>query len=724
MRTYAYGYPRIGANREYKKSVESFFQGKIGEVQLQTALDELQRSILTTYEGRVDSFPVGEMTRYDAMLDTAIMFGVYRPENTTEYYELCRGSNALPMTKWFNTNYHYLVPDLSQIEPEELSVYWNKPKETALEFGLGIPSVIGPVTFLRLCRGVSEDRFEPMLMALAENYRKMLVSLSEIHIDEPGFVLDTDKKSVEKIKKAYDIIGDTACRINLMTYYESVDFLPELYDLPISSLGLDFVHGKANLKQIRKHGFPSDKILIAGIVDGRNVWRSNILDKVNLLDELYEEVEHLSISNAAPLYHLPVTTAGEKLPVELLEKLAFAEQKLEELETIASLHDENKEPEPANLSSYGVNKDVQKRVQGLTESDFSRSLPYKERVQMQKKVLNLPPFPTTTIGSFPQTAEIRKQRAAFRKGEITDKDYKAFIDQQINSLLKFQQEVGLDIFVHGEFERTDMVEYFAEKLQGIATTSNGWILSYGTRGYRPPIIFGDVHRPEPMTLREISYAQNNSPKPVKGMLTGPATIISWSFVREDISQEQVAYQIALSLKDEIEDYERAGIQIAQVDEPAFREHTPIKRKDWEKYFRWAVRAFNLSTAVSAETQIHTHMCYSSFGEIIDQIAKMDFDVISIEAGRSDIAVLKDFSDISFDRQIGLGVWDIHSPAIPSSAQMEKILRASLEVFQKEQVWVNPDCGLKTRGWHETEKSLQNMVKAARTLREQEVVSSS
>ncbi|MFW5775051.1 MAG: 5-methyltetrahydropteroyltriglutamate--homocysteine S-methyltransferase [Chitinivibrionales bacterium] len=717
MRTYAYGYPRIGANREYKKSVESFFTGSIGEAQLRSALDELQRTMLTTYDGRIDSFPVGEMTRYDAMLDTAITFGIYRPENTAEYYELCRGADALPMTKWFNTNYHYLMPDLSGIEPDELTVHWNKPKETALEFGLGIPSIIGPVTFLRLSRGVDEQRFEPMLMALANNYRKVLSSLSEIHLDEPAFVLDTDKKTVELIKKAYDVIGDTSCRINLMTYYESVDFLPELYSLPVSALGLDFVHGKANLKQIRKHGFPSDKMLIAGIVDGRNVWRSNIEEKMNLLDELYEHVEHLSISNAAPLYHLPVTTAGEALPTQLLDKLAFADQRLEELQAIARLHDESSEPEPQVSSPYGVNKNVQKKIQALGEDDFVRSAPYQKRLNHQKQTLNLPRFPTTTIGSFPQTAEIRTQRAAFRKGAISDKEYKAFINDQIDQLLEFQQQLGLDVFVHGEFERTDMVEYFAEKLQGVATTTSGWILSYGTRGYRPPIIFGDVHRPEPMTLREIDYAQKRSPRPVKGMLTGPATIISWSFVREDITEEQVAYQIALSLKEEIEDYEKAGIRIAQVDEPAFREHAPIKKRNWEKYFRWAVKAFNLCTAVSPETQIHTHMCYSSFGEIIDQIARMDFDVISIEASRSDVAILKDFANIKFDRQIGLGVWDIHSPSIPSPAQMEKVLRNALEIFDQDQVWVNPDCGLKTRDWEETRQSLKHMVDAARILRE-------
>ncbi|MFW6254408.1 MAG: 5-methyltetrahydropteroyltriglutamate--homocysteine S-methyltransferase [Chitinivibrionales bacterium] len=717
MRTYAYGYPRIGANREYKKSVESFFTGTISEAQLRAALDELQRAILTTYDGRIDSFPVGEMTRYDAMLDTAIVFGIYRPENTTQYYELCRGADALPMTKWFNTNYHYLMPDLSGIEPDELSVHWNKPKETAMEFGLGIPSIIGPVTFLRLSRGVSPERFEPMLMALARNYRKMLSSLSEIHIDEPAFVLDTDKKTVSLIKKAYDIIGDTSCRINMMTYYEGVDFLPDLYDLPISALGLDFVHGKSNLRQIRKHGFPSDKMLIAGVVDGRNVWRSDIGAKMNLLDELYEHVQHLSVSNAAPLYHLPVTTAGENLPPQLLDKLAFADQRLEELETIATLHDESNEPESSTSSAYGLNKDVQKRIQSLTDADFNRSVPYPKRVERQKRVLNLPPFPTTTIGSFPQTADIRRKRAAFRRGDVSGKEYKSFINNKIDQLISFQKEVGLDVFVHGEYERTDMVEYFAEKLQGVATTSKGWILSYGTRGYRPPIVYGDVYRSEPMTLREIDYAQKHSPKPVKGMLTGPATIISWSFVREDVSQEQVAYQIALGLKDEIRDYEQAGIRIVQVDEPAFREHAPIKKRDWGKYFTWAVRAFNLATSVSPETQIHTHMCYSSFGEIIEQIARMDFDVISIEASRSDVAILKDFADISFDRQIGLGVWDIHSPSVPSSAHMEKVVRNALEVFDKSQIWVNPDCGLKTRDWEETRESLRAMVLAARSLRD-------
>jgi len=717
MKTYAYGFPRIGKNREFKKNIESFWKGEHSEQDTITALDAIQKSILDAYSG-IDLFPNAEMTAYDPMFDTAILVGLYRPKNLKEYYELCRGKNALEMTKWFNTNYHYLVPDFSQIKNPKFEANWNgtnKLEYYAKKFNKGTPYIIGPFTFLKLSKGLNKAQFKKYLSELTQTYKTILSAFKEVHIDEPAFVLELTADEIKQIKTVYKELASGKCKISLFTYYDAVDFLKDLFALPVQAIGLDFVHSDKNLKYIKAKGFPKDKTLIAGVVDGRNVWRTDIKKSVAILKELSKKTKSLVVSNAAPLFHLPITTQGEKLDPQLLQTLSFANEKLQEIKDTAKAFETGKIP-PAPKSGFGKNTAVQKRVAKLTAKDFKKKATLKDRQTIQQKLLNLPLFPTTTIGSFPQTAEVRKKRADFRSKKITEAEYESFIKGKIQELIKQQEDLDLDVLVHGEFERTDMVEFFAENLDGIATTQNGWIISYGTRGYRPPIIFGDVSRPHPMTIKEVAYAQSLTQRPVKGMLTGPVTIIAWSFVREDIPIGQVAYQIGLALQDEIKDYEKAHIKIVQLDEPAIREKAPIKRKDWPKYFDWAIKSFRLAINTDPQTQIHTHMCYSEFGEIVDKINDMDFDVISIETTRSRGDIIESFEKINFRRQIGLGVWDIHSPAVPSVDDMKAVAKRALRVIPKENFWINPDCGLKTRNWEETNLSLKNLVTLSKQLR--------
>jgi len=716
MQTYAYGFPRLGKNREYKKTIEGFWKGEHSPEQTRQALDKLQEQMLSTYEQSVDLFPVGEITGYDAMLDTAIMVGLYNPKDMKAYYELCRGKSALEMTKWFNTNYHYLVPDFSVLKNVKFKLNWNKPKEYADKFHKGIPALIGPFTFLKLSKGIPKNKFATYLTNLAGVYKDIIKDFKEIHIEEPAFVMELSAEEIKLIKKVYKILGQTKCRINLITYYDSVDFLKDLYELPVAAIGLDFVNGPENLANVKKYGFPKDKTLIAGLANGRNVWKTDISKAVGILKELSAKAQSIIVSNAAPLYHLPITLQGEDLDVALLSRLAFAEEKLKELRSICQSFQSGQVPARSSSSGFGLNGVVQNRVKALTKKDFLKSTPYSNRIKLHAKILNLPLFPTTTIGSFPQTAEVREKRADFRSGKISQEQYKEFVRGKIRELIKIQEDLGLDVLVHGEFERTDMVEFFAEKLEGIATTKKGWIISYGTRVYRAPIIYGDISRPKPMTVEEIVYAQSLTKKHVKGMLTGPVTIIAWSYVREDIPIEQVAYQLGLALQDEIHDYEKAGIKIAQIDEPAIREKAPIKRKNWKKYFDWAIKSFRLAVNTDPKTQIHTHMCYSEFGEIVKEINDMDFDVISIETTRSRGDIIKSFEKANFKRQIGLGVWDIHSPAVPNVENMKEVVKRALKVIPKENFWINPDCGLKTRNWEESLKSLKNLITLSKDLR--------
>ncbi len=730
MQTYAYGYPRLGRKREYKTLIEGFWAGKIPEAELVAGLEALEAERLETYRRFVDHFPVGEMSMYDPMLDTALMLGLYPNGGRLEdYFALARGERALELTKWFNTNYHYLVPEIPFAEgkPPAFHLAWNKPLEALGKAPDGFPYVIGPYTFLRLSKGYPPEAFGALLRALIPVYVELFRALKAagmIHVDEPAWVTDVPPDHVEGIREAYTILGREA-ELLVFTYYDSVDFLEQLYDLPVRGLGLDLLHGAENLEAIRRSGFPDDKILVAGIVDGRNVWKTDLHEAARQIEALRQWTSaEIWISNAGPLYHLPVTVEAEtRLDPALRERIAFAAERLMELRLLRVLLTEGETEETRRWNTFHHPADhwhrleVRERVRRLGPEDFSRALPYAERARLQKERLALPLFPTTTIGSFPQTEDLRRARTAYRAGKLPEAEYEALIRERIRYVIQVQEELELDVLVHGEFERSDMVEFFAERLEGFAITQHGWILSYGTRVYRPPILYGDVRRPGPMTLKEITYAQSLTAKPVKGMLTGPVTMLAWSFIREDIPAHEVAFQLALAIQDEVKDLEAAGIRVIQIDEPAFRERAPLKRRRWPEYFDWAVKAFRLASRARPETQIHTHMCYSEFNEIIEYIDALDADVISIEATRSRGEVIAAFERRRYERQIGPGVYDVHSPAVPAPESMEAIIERAIRVIPAERIWVNPDCGLKTRRWEEVIPSLRNMVTAARRLRE-------
>jgi len=648
------------------------------------------------------------------------------------------------MRKWFNTNYHYLVSDIPVSQwfgtnqfysateipkPAQFTLHWRKPLEAFQKHMQGYPYLIGPYTFLRLSRGVEIEQLPAVLEQLLPVYVEMLSELQNagaeyVHIDEPAFAMDVPESHVQAIQSAYKTLG-TQAKLLVFAYYDSIDFLRALYDTPIAGIGLDLIRGKANLSHLSQHGFPSDKILIAGVVDGQNVWKTDLAKTAEQVRQLQSQTgAEVWIANSAPLFHLPVTVAPEEqLDPALKERIAFAKERLQELRLLKQLLTGEAGEEASAWNTYQHSTDpwyssaVQERVANLQESDFQRDLPYKERVKLQRERLPLPPLPTTTIGSFPQTPEVRQMRQAYRSSKIAAEEYERFIQEQIQKVIAFQEEIGLDVLVHGEFERTDMVEFFGEKMEGIAFTQQGWLLSYGTRVYRPPIIYGDVSRPHPMTVKEITYAQSLTQKPMKGMLTGPVTIIAWSFVREDIPVEQVAYQIALAIQDEVRDLENAGIKVIQIDEAAFRELAPLKRAHWDEYFRWATRSFRLASRAKPETQLHTHMCYSEFTTVLPYIDQMDADVITIEATRSKGEVIGAFEHYNYERQIGPGVYDIHSPAIPSVESIQQIIERAVRVFPPEQFWVNPDCGLKTRKWEEVEPALRHMVQATQTMRQ-------
>ena len=718
MKSYAYGFPRLGKKREFKTLVEGYWAGKLTEEELLKGIEELNKKREEAY-AKVDGHPRGEMSLYDHMVDQAVLFGLYQAKTLPDYFELCRGKKALQMKKWFNTNYHYLVPDFSGKELSLSSLpypKWEKGAEKAY--------LIGPFTFVKLSKGVKKEEFKERVKEVARLTAQFAkeMGFKSLHLDEPALTLELSKEEWEALKEAYEELSRAGIPVNLFTYYGSVDRLKEVFELPVSGVGVDLVHdGGENLRQLRE--IETDKTLFAEVVDGRNVWRNNLFETAKVLKELSARFKTV-ITNAGPLFHLPVSLSGATLPQELLKKVAFAEEKLEELNLLKELltgrEERAKEWVEGLKSSFGRIERVRERVASLKEEDFIRKPAYPERERIQREVLNLPLFPTTTIGSFPQTEEVRRVRLLYKRGKLSQEDYDTFIRGEIAKAVQIQEELGLDVLVHGEFERSDMVEFFAEKMKGIATTGNGWVISYGTRCYRPPIIYGDVERDGQMTIKEIAFAQSLTKKPVKGMLTGPTTIIAWSFVREDLPLREVAYQIAIALKDEIADYEKEGIKIVQIDEPAIREKAPLKKREWKEYFDWAVKAFRLChSSVKPETQVHTHMCYSEFGEIMEYILQMDFDVISIEATRSRGDILEAFEKVNFDRQIGLGVWDIHSPYVPSVEEMEEIVRRALRVIPKEKFWVNPDCGLKTRRWEEVIPALRNLVKLAHKLREEQ-----
>lgn len=754
------GYPRIGANREWKKAIEGYWAGKIDEETLHRELTALRMSNLQTQRDRgIDIIPVGDFTYYDHVLDTSVMFGVipqrFKPQSgevsLANYYEIARGKKEAPaseMTKWFNTNYHYIVPELAGFSPKlahnrPLAAYREAKQELGIE---GRPVILGLFTYLKLSKGWEEDTLRGAADKLLPLYIQVLQELAEegvkwVQVDEPSLVTALSDDDLALLQSIYGAIATQVPGISIMlqTYFEALERYEEIVALPVKGIGLDFVHDKgANLANLRKSGFPKGKVLGAGVIDGRNIWRADLFKQGELLEDIIRLAgeSDVLVQPSSSLLHVPVAAGQEqKLEPALKQALSFAEEKLTELSLLAGWAadpqrqagaDQFAESRRALQDLQALparnNAKVQAATANLDQLPDNRRSPFEQRSQSQKEKWRLPFLPTTTIGSFPQTPEIRSARQKWRKGEWSKERYDEFIREQIAQWIAIQEEIGLDVLVHGEFERTDMVEFFGEKLAGFAFTSGGWVQSYGSRCVKPPVIYGDVDFVEPMTVAESVYAQSLTQKPVKGMLTGPITILNWSFVRSDLTREEVCYQIALALREEIKALESAGIEMIQVDEPALREGLPLKRKDWEGYLNWAVRAFRLSTSdVEDTTQIHTHMCYSEFQDIIDSIRAMDADVISIETSRSHGELISSFEEHTYPLGIGLGVYDIHSPRVPQVQEMTSMIDRALQVLDPELFWINPDCGLKTRRKEETVDALRNMVESARLYREKQPV---
>jgi len=725
------GFPTIGPHRELKRVVEGVWRG---EKSLDEMIKEREKLLIIRAtlqrEKNIDFIPCGDFSFYDRMLDLAVSFNCipkrFKDVRENLYFSLARGTENIPplkMVKWFNTNYHYIVPEIEKNQKLEL-----RESDVLKDFlflkkeGFScIPTIIGPFTFLKLSNteeslSVVAEKIIPLYSLLLEKLKQ--AGAEWISLEEPALVLDVTEEEIKTVEEMYKQIKYNHSII-LQTYFESVSFYDEIVNLPVGGTGLDIVNGKENINNLMKY-FPEDKLLFLGVINGRNVWKTDIKKTVNVVKRIIEKVNPsiCVLQPSTSLMFVPWSLEGEKnMPSEIKQLLAFAVEKLDELSTIKKVIVEGKIKQDTAEFTGIKRENIKNRIANLKESDFQRSLPYKERREKQQKMLNLPLFPTTTIGSFPQDKILRKTRKMYKDNLITEEEYKSFIREKISHVIGLQEGLGLDVFVHGEFERSDMVEYFGEKLEGMIPTENGWVLSYGTRCIRPPIIFGDIERTKSLTKDEIVFAQNLTEKPVKGMLTGAVTILNWSFPREDIPRYEIAYQIALALRDEIRELEENGIKIIQIDEPAFREGLPLKKEKREEYISWAVKAFRLATSgAKPETQIHTHMCYSEFGDIIEAIDALDADVISIEATRSKGEIIQAFENFKYEREIGFGVYDIHSPRIPSTDEMLKIANRALRILKKEQIWINPDCGLKTRNWKEVIPSLRNLVQAARILR--------
>jgi len=752
------GYPRIGKNRELKKALEAFWSGKITEEDLLTTAADIRRSGWEAQAGAgLDLLPINDFSFYDQVLDTIGLVGAIPARydwagdapGFDTYFAMARGRTgerdvpAMEMTKWFDTNYHYIVPELHPDTTFKLS--GTKPFEAlAAAKAAGVRGkvvLIGPLTFLLLGKSPDEsfDRLsllDKLLPVYVEIVQKLAAEGAEwIQFDEPILVEDLAGGELAALKKAYENIaavkGET--KLTVQTYFDHVGEAYEtLVNLPIDGVGLDFVRGPENLEFIAKHGFPQDKVLVAGVVDGRNIWVNDLSNAFATLTGLsgHVDTDRIHVSTSCSLLHVPYDVTRETgIDEEIRSWLAFAEQKLHEVVILAkgltqgkeAIDDElaaNKELlQAAARSPKRRNPAVQERLSNLPADADSRGIAYAERAKIQQERLHLPKLPTTTIGSFPQTGDVRAMRRKFDKGEITRAEYESFIEGQIKAVIDHQEALGIDVLVHGEPERNDMVQYFGEQLDGFAFTQHGWVQSYGSRYVRPPVIYGDVSRPKPMTVRWATYAQSLSDKPVKGMLTGPVTILNWSFVRDDQPRSLTCKQIALAMRDEVHDLDAAGIAMIQIDEAALREGLPLRREDWAEYLDWAVECFRITAAgARPETQVHTHMCYSEFGDIFQAISNLDADVISIENARSGLELLQSFKEQGYDKGVGPGVYDIHSPRVPPTEEIASNLTATLTVLDVDQVWVNPDCGLKTRKPEESTAALKNMVAAARKVR--------
>jgi len=757
------GYPRIGKQRALKTACEQYWKGHI----LLNDLTEVGKQLRQIHwqvqqDAGIDLIPCNDFSFYDHVLDITLAVGAVPPRyaplaerpDQDLYFAMARGFQedgldliAMEMTKWFDTNYHYIVPEF----------YWNqafylRSDKAVEEFrearNLDInakPVLIGPISYLLLGKE-KEPGFHrlQLLNRLLPVYIELLQKLAEagaeyIQIDEPFLAMDLDEEARTAYGVAYDRIREAVPGIKLIlaTYFDGLRDNAELaMRLPVHTVHVDLVRAPEQLDELLDV-IPEERMLSLGIVDGRNIWKNDFSRSLALINKAVNKIgpERVMVAPSCSLLHVPNDLALEEdtaaLSPDIKRWLAFARQKLDEVKTLAVLASPGTPPEAYtaalenNMAAIAdrhdstlVNKpEIRERIDTITPADLQRGSPFSERRKKQRDILKLPLFPTTTIGSFPQTAEIRKLRMQLRRGEISRAEYDATIKREIESVIHWQEFIGMDVLVHGEAERNDMVQYFGELLEGCVFTQHGWVQSYGSRCVKPPIIFGDVTRKEPMTVQWSSYAQSLTDKPVKGMLTGPVTILQWSFVRNDQPRRDTAMQIALAIRDEVSDLEKTGLRIIQIDEPAIREGLPLRRSDWSEYLRWAVDCFRLSSSgVRDETQIHTHMCYSEFNDIIDSIAAMDADVITIETSRSQMELLEAFRTFNYPNEIGPGVYDIHSPRIPGRDEMLDLIKRAAQLVPKDRLWVNPDCGLKTRGWDETKTALENMVAAARILR--------
>lgn len=754
------GFPRIGPKRELKKAVESFWKGESDAEALLKVAATIRKDNWEYQQAQgIDHIPSNDFSLYDQVLDTISLLGAI-PErygfsggnvSLSTYFAMARGAQsdgvdvpAMEMTKWFDTNYHYLVPELHADQQFSLSSTKIFDEfEEAKRLGIQTkPVLLGPITFLLLGKMKEEGASALSLVdRLLPVYEEILGKLSQlgaewIQLDEPCLALDLSDDAKAAYQRVYAQLGDVAndlgLKLFLATYFSDLRDNTDLaVSLPVTALHIDLTRGQeAQLDKVI-HTLPSDRVLSVGVVDGRNVWKNDYQASLDLIGNAVESLgsDRVIVAPGCSLLHSPVDLdAEESLDEEIKNWLAFAKQKVSEVVTLTKLANnddsvatrlsENRQAQESRRTSTRIHNDaVKQRVHAITEDMLHRKSPFATRIAAQSEAIKLPLLPTTTIGSFPQTKEVRSNRAQFKKGSITEEQYNQFLKEETERCIRYQEDADIDVLVHGEFERNDMVEYFGEQLEGFIFTKFGWVQSYGSRCVKPPIIFGDVSRETPMTVEWSSYAQSLTDRSMKGMLTGPVTILQWSFVRDDQPRSDTCRQIGLAIRDEVVDLEAAGIKIIQIDEAALREGLPLRRDDWAHYLKWAVDSFRLTASgVEDTTQIHTHMCYSEFNDIITSVADMDADVISIETSRSQMELLDAFVDFKYPNDIGPGVYDIHSPRVPSQQEMTDLLHKALDVLKPEQVWVNPDCGLKTRGWPEVKDALGAMVAAAKEIR--------
>lgn len=755
MKTAVIGYPRVGKLRELKFVSEKYFRNEVSEQELKNTATELRKQHwLVQKENNIDFIPSNDFSFYDNMLDTAFLLNIiperYNKLNLSDidtYFSMARGYQgdkgdvkALAMKKWFNTNYHYMVPeyeDNTTIKIRATKIF----DEFTEAQNIGInttPTLIGPFTFVKLLRFTGKKQAENIITDLANAYIEIinkldLLGAKWLQLAEPYLVKDVSEEDFELFSKLYtNILSNKGnVKILLQSYFGDIrDCYNDIINFDFDGIGIDFVEGKKSIALIEKFGFPNNKVLFAGLINGKNIWKNNYNKTISTLSELKKFTNNIVLSTSCSLLHSPYTLNNEtKLSNDYKKYFSFAEEKLTELKELKSillLDNINNSNEYKNNKALFEEKrlcnntTVQERLKNISSGDFTRLPAFDEREKIQKAKFNLPILPTTTIGSFPQTKDVKANRSAFKRGDITTEQYTKFNKGKIADCIKLQEDLGIDVLVHGEYERNDMVEYFGENLEGFLFTEKAWVQSYGTRCVKPPIIWGDISRKNPITVDWAVYAQSLTDKPVKGMLTGPVTILNWSFPREDISLKECALQIALAVRDEVLDLEKNGINIIQVDEAALREKLPLKKQDWHtEYLDWAIDAFRLvHSGVKAETQIHTHMCYSEFDDIINDIDNMDADVITFEASRSDLQLLDTLNQNNFKTEVGPGVYDIHSPRVPSVEEIKKAIYKMLDKVDINKLWINPDCGLKTRGVPETVASLKNLVLATLEIRKE------